>query len=91
MRNFGNVFSLTPRPLYPRKKLHDIHWTDGFVGPRAGMGVLRIKRKNIFHVPGFEPQINQPVQQSLYRLHHSGSVTIENRLVKENRFGYDQI
>jgi hypothetical protein len=47
----------------------------------ARMGVLRIK--NIFHVSGFEPQTNQPVQQSLYRLHHSGSVTIETRLVKK--------
>ena len=48
------------------------------------MGVFRIK-KNIFHMSGFEPPINQPVEQPLYRLHNSGSMTIEARIVKKKK------
>jgi hypothetical protein len=37
-------FSFTPRPLHLQSKSPGIHWTGGWVGPKAGLDVVA-KRK----------------------------------------------
>jgi hypothetical protein len=36
------------------------HWTEGWVGPRSGLGVFG-EEKIILPQPGFETQTNQPI------------------------------
>jgi hypothetical protein len=54
----GGVVSITPRPLYPRKR-PSTHWRGGWVGPRAGLDRCGKSRPHRDSIP--RPSSPQPV------------------------------
>jgi hypothetical protein len=71
----GWMVSFTPRPrLTPGERTPCIHWTGGWVGPRAGLAA-KARGKFILPLPGIEPQSpRRPVRgQTLYWLSYPGS------------------
>jgi hypothetical protein len=49
----GKWPSSHPNHFTPAERDPDIHWIEGWVGPRTGLD--NIKRRNILPLPGFEP------------------------------------
>jgi hypothetical protein len=60
------VVKITLRPLYRRKERR-YPFTEGWVGLRADLDVLR-EEINLLFLPGLKPGTVQPVAWSLYRL-----------------------
>ena len=55
---------------FPSRERHGIHWTWVWVGSRAGIDVLKKKKKNLLSLLGVNPQIIHPVALLLHRIHY---------------------
>jgi hypothetical protein len=74
----GWVVSVTPRPRFsPGERTPDTRWTEGWVGPRAGLDT-EARGKILSPLPGIEPRSpGRPVRsQTLYSLSYAASIYI---------------
>jgi len=58
----GEWRAARPDRTYPRERPYN-HFTEGWVGPRAGLDGWEISS-----APGFDPGTSSPVAQSLYQM-----------------------
>jgi hypothetical protein len=47
---FTSVFRFLPLPLYPRRKSRGTNWTEGHVGPTAGLD--DVEKRKFLTLPG---------------------------------------
>jgi hypothetical protein len=76
------VFSFMPQSLYPRERTPSTHCIGGSVGPRAGLNDM--EKRKFLTLPGLELRpLDRPVRsQSLYRLRHPGSHSLDKGIIK---------
>jgi hypothetical protein len=71
----GKWSALRPRRFIPGERALGIHWTERWMGPKAGLGAVE---KNLLPLPGIEPQSPSPyaivTHAELSRLHRVNGI-----------------